>query len=149
MMKTSYPAQQGSTLLETLIAILIFSLGILSIVGLQATSVKLSSDAKYRSDANLLVNQIIAKMWVSDHTALGLKTQFEGTGGTGGTAYNAWVTDVTNALPGVAGNEPTISVFTSNATAVPSSLVTVTVRWKTPGDSASPVHQIVGIAQII
>ena len=46
--------QSGVMLLEALIAILIFSLGILSLVALQATAVQLTSDAKYRTDATLL-----------------------------------------------------------------------------------------------
>ncbi|MBL8367702.1 MAG: hypothetical protein JNM54_07255, partial [Candidatus Accumulibacter sp.] len=43
--------QAGVMLLEALIAILVFSLGILSLVALQATSIKLTGDAKYRTDA--------------------------------------------------------------------------------------------------
>jgi len=55
--------QRGSMLLEALISILIFSIGILGIVGLQANSIKISSDAKYRSDASLLANQYLGSMW--------------------------------------------------------------------------------------
>ena len=55
--------QQGSVLLEGLIAILIFSMGILALVGLQAAAIKNSSDAKYRADASYLANQIIGQMW--------------------------------------------------------------------------------------
>jgi type IV pilus assembly protein PilV len=55
-------------LLEALIAILIFSLGILSLVALQATSIQLTSDAKYRTDATLLANRLIGQMWVSGGT---------------------------------------------------------------------------------
>jgi type IV pilus assembly protein PilV len=43
-------------LLEALIAILIFSFGILGLVGLQANAINLSTDAKYRADAALLAN---------------------------------------------------------------------------------------------
>ena len=57
--------QAGVMLLEALIAILVFSLGILSLVALQATSIKLVGDAKYRTDATLLANRLIGQMWVS------------------------------------------------------------------------------------
>lgn len=152
-MKAAHTSQQGVVLLEALIAILIFSLGILAIVGLQATSVKLSSDAKFRSDANLLIDQIIGQMWVSDRTSATLQTNFQGSGGTGGGAYASWVAAVANTLPGVSGvpaNQPAITVVTSNLTTTPSSQVTITVKWQLPGDPATnPVHTAVVYAQII
>ena len=51
-------AQSGVMLLEALIAILIFSLGILALIGLQATAISQSTDARYRSEAALLANDI-------------------------------------------------------------------------------------------
>ena len=56
--------QQGSVLLEALIAILIFSFGLLGLIGIQASAVGLSIDAKYRADAAYLANQIVSQMWV-------------------------------------------------------------------------------------
>lgn len=50
-------------LLEALIAILIFSFGVLGLVGLQASMVKSTSDAKYRSTANYIAQQRIGEMW--------------------------------------------------------------------------------------
>lgn len=149
-MKATYSSQRGSMLLEALIAILIFSLGILAIVGLQAGAVKLSSDAKYRSDANLLANQIIGQMWVSDRTATALQTSFQGSAGSGGPAYNTWAASVANALPGVSGIaaiEPVISVAPNTKTNPPSSTVTVTIQWQVPGDQT--LHKAITIADII
>jgi len=56
--------QRGSVLLEAMIAILIFSMGILAIVGLQAASLKAVSESKYRVDASFLANQVVSDMWV-------------------------------------------------------------------------------------
>ncbi|MBK7563539.1 MAG: prepilin-type cleavage/methylation domain-containing protein [Propionivibrio sp.] len=62
---SSSPAsQQGVVLLESLIAILIFSLGVLGIVGLQAAMIKSTSEAKYRADASYIAQQRIGQMWV-------------------------------------------------------------------------------------
>ena len=132
--------QQGVMLLEALISILIFSIGILAIVGLQASAVNASSDAKYRSDASLLVNQLVGQMWVSDRTAATLQANFQ----TGGPVYNAWLADVQAALPQVAINPPTV-VVTPGAAA--GSLVTITVFWQLP--SATAVHQYSTIVPII
>jgi type IV pilus assembly protein PilV len=65
-------------LIEALIALLIFSVGILGIVGLQASAVNTSADAKYRSEAALLANELIGRMWVSDRTQLTLANNFKG-----------------------------------------------------------------------
>lgn len=135
--------QTGSFLLEALIGILIFSMGILSIVGLQAASIKASGDAKYRSDASLLTNQLIGQMWVSNRTAATLKTDFQ----TGGAAYTAWANDVEDGLPGVEANPPTVAVDLVAGPNDTSSVVTITVFWKTPSEST--VHQYSVVTQII
>jgi type IV pilus assembly protein PilV len=57
----SQSSQKGIVLLEALI--LIFSMGILAIAGLQAAMVKNTSDAKYRSDAAFIAQQRLGVMW--------------------------------------------------------------------------------------
>jgi type IV pilus assembly protein PilV len=55
--------QQGVVLLEAMIAILIFSVGVLAIVGLQAAMIKNTSESKYRADASYIAQQRIGAMW--------------------------------------------------------------------------------------
>lgn len=136
--------QSGMVLIEALLAVLIFSLGILALVGLQATSVKQSADAKYRSEAALLVNEIIGQMWVSDRTTAVLEANFESPGGA---AYANWHARVGGILPGVgaAANSPTAPTITID----PAGIATVTVFWNAPNEPAgTPVHQYVAVAQI-
>ena len=127
--------QSGVMLLEALIAILIFSLGVLTVVALQATSIKLTTDAKYRTNATLLANKLIGQMWVSSATLATLKTDFE----TNGTEYNNWLADVRSpdGLPGVvaaaAGVDSTLPLVTVNNTAgATAGEVTITLFWRTP-----------------
>lgn len=137
--------QAGMLLLEALLSILIFSVGVLAIIGLQTTSVKQSSDSKYRSDASLLANELIGQMWASDRTAATLQTNFQ----TGGTAYNTWLAEVTNSatgLPGAADNPPTVDFVISPLTG--SSQATVTVNWRAPYEATTIVHKYTVIAQI-
>ena len=130
-------------LLESLIAVLIFSMGILAIVGMQASAVKASSDAKYRSDASMVANQLIGEMWVSNRTPATLQNNFQGGGGVDGPLYTAWLTDVQAALPGAAANPPVVTVSAA-------SLVTITVFWIAPGEPAgTPPHNFTVVAQII
>lgn len=63
------PAQQGVVLLEALVAILIFSMGILALVGLQAAMVKNTSDSKYRSEASYIAERRIGMMWADPTNA--------------------------------------------------------------------------------
>ena len=55
--------QAGFTLLETLVAIVIFSIGLLGVVGLQARSIQFSVDGEDRNRASLMADDIVATMW--------------------------------------------------------------------------------------
>lgn len=102
--------ERGSVLLEGLIAILVFSFGILGIIGLQAASIKATTQAKERIDASLVANQRIAAMWL-DRTNLA--------------AYAETDTDVTDLPNG------------KRSTAVSGDQVTITISWQLPGESNS------------
>lgn len=147
-MRMQKPAlQKGSMLLEAFIAILIFSMGILAIVGMQASAVKSSTDAKYRSEASLLVNELIGQMWVGNRTQANLQAAFQGGSGTDGASYTAWYSTVQATLPGAAANPPTVNIVPGTDPAT--SVVTVAVRWKAPNEpAADPAHQFTIVAQI-
>ncbi|MFI4927016.1 MAG: hypothetical protein ACHP7E_04930, partial [Burkholderiales bacterium] len=91
-------------LIEAVIAILIFSIGILGIVGLQATAIQQSSDARYRAQAAELAQQLLGQMWTGDRTAAVLQSQYNCTPpcAGAGTGYQKWNAQVSAALPGVA-----------------------------------------------
>ena len=55
--------QKGVVLLEALIAILIFSFGILAIAGLQGAMVKNTTESGYRAEASYLAQQQLGLMW--------------------------------------------------------------------------------------
>ncbi|MBI4809047.1 MAG: type IV pilus modification protein PilV [Nitrosomonadales bacterium] len=59
------PGQQGVVIIEVLIAILIFSIGVLGIVGMQASMIKNTTESKYRNDASNIAQQQIGELWVS------------------------------------------------------------------------------------
>ena len=138
-------------LLEGLISILLFSIGILAIVGLQAASIKMVGDAKYRSDASLLADQLIGQMWASDRTIATLQANFSST--PAGSQYTNWVANSVNtsSLPGVAGvaaNKPIVTFTTNTTTAVSSSIATITIYWNSPNEPAQ-AHKHVVVAEII
>ena len=64
------PRQTGSYLLEALIAILIFSFGVLGLIGLLGSSIRVTNDARYRSEAANLAGAMIADMWTMTATQM-------------------------------------------------------------------------------
>jgi type IV pilus assembly protein PilV len=58
--------QRGFTLLETLVAIVIFSIGLLGVVGLQARSIQFAVDGEDRNSAALMADGIVAALWSRD-----------------------------------------------------------------------------------
>ena len=135
---TTRPQQGGFTLIDVLIAILIFSIGVLALIALQVTSVRMSSNAKYRSEAALLTNRLIGEMWVTDRVATTLQTNYN----TGGASYTTWANAVQATLPGSAASAPTVAVAADGQ-------VTVNVFWKAPNEPATePEHRYTAIARI-
>lgn len=130
--------QHGSALLEGLIAILIFSMGILAIVGLQAASIKTVSDSQYRLQASFLANRIVAEMWTNTANI----NNFQYPGG-GVTALATWVGEVNSALPGSTDLPPTITI-TGDASS--GYQATVRLNWKAAGESSA--HNFTSIAYI-
>lgn len=62
-------SQQGAVLLEALISVLILSLGILALVGLQARMIENTTNTKMRADAAYLAQQQIGQLWANPANA--------------------------------------------------------------------------------
>lgn len=131
-------AQHGVILVEVLVSILIFAIGVLGLIGLYAATAKTSSDASMRADAALLADDIFAQMWLSD--AATLATDFTASGA----KFVSFKTDrVLPTLPG--GELDVVFAATSTVTAVSGGtspggsgqLVQVTLRWLVPGRDAT------------
>lgn len=131
--------QTGVMLLEALIAILIFSLGILAIIGLQAQSIRNSSEAKYRADASFLANQLIGYMWTDPanfaayaHMPTGAVCEPTGSASTN-TNVTAWLANVRALLPGATDAMQSIAVDTGTRQ------VTVRICWPSPSGNHNMV----------
>jgi len=130
--------QKGSVLLEGLIAILIFSMGILAIVGLQGAAIKTVADSQYRLEASFLTNRIVADMWTNPANI----NNYVYPGG-GATALAPWVADVQARLPGVASNPPTITITGDAASGY---TATIAVFWQAAGESTP--HNFTSVSYI-
>ena len=126
--------QSGAFLLEAMIAILIFSFGVLGIVGLQARSLKAVGDAQYRGEAAYFAQTLAGRMWAHDPSDV---ATYFGSGGTGFTDWSAQLTDASSGLPGASTIPPTVEFLSDSDHAVNSAngvMVRVTIYWQVPGD---------------
>jgi type IV pilus assembly protein PilV len=114
-------AQRGTTLVETLVALVVLSVGLLGIAALQMTSLSNNRGAHLRSQAQVLAYDIADRMRANRNVALanGYAVTFAGTiAGTDLRALDvqAWKATLAQALPGgqgeivAAGNMVRISV---------------------------------------
>lgn len=131
--------QAGVMLLEALVALLIFSIGILGLVAIQTRAIALSQDAQYRAQASFLGNQGLAIAWSRPPNTLASSLV------SGDPEYEQWINQVQATLPGATySNSPTMTV--ENITAGGGAPVTVTIRWKLP--ASTETHQFVTRAVI-
>jgi type IV pilus assembly protein PilV len=133
--------QGGSYLLEALIAILIFSFGILGLIGLLGSSIRITNDARYRTEASNLASAMIADMWTMT------PSQLDGAFGDSGTKLPSWETKAAELLPqATGGNAPKVELTPGPGLSPQSRTAVVTVYWQLPGEATR--HQHVMTAQI-
>ena len=130
--------QTGSYLLEALIAILIFSFGVLGLIGLLGSSIRITNDARYRSEAANLAGAMIADMWTM--TAAQMDVEFID----GGTKLTAWQDKAKALLPVPTAFPPKVDLTPGLSSE--SRTVVVTVFWQMPGEAEK--HQHLMTAQI-
>jgi type IV pilus assembly protein PilV len=120
-------AQRGVVLLEALVAILLFSMGVLALVGLQAAMVKNTSDSKFRAEASYIAQQKIGMLWADPVNVLGNLEPAPGT-------------DISAQLPNGVRivTQPNPSLFPNQ--------FEVTVIWQQPGQLQHKYTTIVNIA---
>jgi type IV pilus assembly protein PilV len=161
--------QQGVMLIEALIAILIFSLGILGMVAMGSVAIAAQSDSQYRTEAANYANEIVSEMAIQAQAAAysavtnsfapdaALQTfahlpaspgycSFSGTPSTNAAVVD-WVNrisggvDAKRALPGATNISQQILV---NQTPGGYNRVTVTICWQPPSSAAvafAPMHR--------
>jgi type IV pilus assembly protein PilV len=128
--------QRGAHLIEALIAIAIFSFGVLGLVGVLASSIRVTDEARLRSEASLLAHALIAEMWTTPGANLDAHFAL------GGAALDAWRARVEQLLPAatmkVDLDEPGLSAQSRS--------ITVSISWRLPGSTER--HRFVTSAQI-
>ena len=125
--------QSGATLLEVLVALLIFSFGMLGILGLQASTVGIGADARFRTEAAALADELIATMQAGD--IANIQTDFNAAGGA---KYTEWQNK--RVLASQAGLLPDaeaelLNLIRSDTTAGSGWIVRIRISWKVPSST--------------
>jgi type IV pilus assembly protein PilV len=131
----SVKPQAGVMLIEALIGILIFSIGILALIGMQGAAMRNTTDAKYRSEAAFLATEIVGRIWVDIANIAKYDNDYT-------TAYafrDEWRTKVATLLPGVdlaGATRPSIEHAVVVVSGTNTNEVTVVIQWQQPGETA-------------
>jgi type IV pilus assembly protein PilV len=111
--------QSGMMMIEVLISILIFSIGMIGMIALQTQAIKHSSDAQNRNLAANLANDLISQMWLAK-TANPNNANLSSN-------VTTWKNQVKNSdLPNAAG-----AVVQSNG------ITTITISYKPPSKKST------------
>jgi type IV pilus assembly protein PilV len=109
-------------LIEALVAIIIFSFGVLGLVGLQASMTKAQTASKYRADAAHLAHQLIGTIWADTPNL----AQYADAQCSSDARCADWTGKVARSLPG-----GSATVGASGATGV----VTINITWTQAGET--------------
>jgi type IV pilus assembly protein PilV len=147
----SLQTQQGATLLEGLVSILIFALGMLGLIGLLMTSSQRTRDSKYLLEASFVTKELTAMMWADRGKDLANLVCYSvpSTGACPSSPsksrVDAWLASFTSVggaryLPGAAAERQQVIVDPVTG------MVTLRIRWRTPQDLSE--REVVSVAQI-
>jgi type IV pilus assembly protein PilV len=115
---------RGFTLIEVLVVLLLFSVGLLGLVGLQAKAMQVSVGSEDSTRAALLANELASQMWGGQCITVGPST------------LTAWKLRLANpAVDGLPNGAGTVTVA--------SGVATITVTWRAPQEPVSSTHQYV------
>ena len=153
--------QQGFFLIEALIAILIFSLGILGMISMGGVAIAAQADARFRTDAANLANDIASTIRLNvdrtdpvtqqaslnafQHRPGGADCAFTGAPSADAALLN-WLNRVVTVgpgLPGLPGTSATTQQVLVDTTAAGHNRVQITVCWQAPSDRAMRRHVLV------
>jgi type IV pilus assembly protein PilV len=121
-------SQEGGLLLEVLVAVLVFSIGVLGLVVMQGTALQMSSEARARASATYLANQLVAQLWLDRGRLSEYGHMPDGSAckvsGAASPKLAGWLASVESTLPAATADHQQVQVSGNQ--------VTITLCWKPP-----------------
>jgi type IV pilus assembly protein PilV len=99
-------SQRGSAIVEVLVSVLLFSIGIIGLLGVLEVSIKDAGEIQFRAAAATLADEMLGRMWVDRANLAGYQVT------------DAPVAELPNGLRTVA---------------VDGDVVSITISWQSPG----------------
>ena len=124
--------RDGSSLIDALLALLLFSVGMLALLRLLSATLVESANAQYRNQASQLASALVSSMWTGDRSLTSLQARY---GTTSANDYQAWLRRVQAYLPGTdaAALQPVVSIDAQRR-------VNILLQWRAPSDRSA--HQL-------
>lgn len=114
----------GMALVEVLVSVVLFSVGVLGLLAVHSRSAQFSGDSEDRSRAALLASELASNMWAQNTVTLDATT------------ISSWQSAVTDTSNGGLPNG-------SGSVSVSGSVATITVTWRAPWKSSSETNRYV------
>ncbi len=136
---------RGFTMIEVLVSLLVVAFGLLALVGLQATAVRLSTDARDRGAATFLADQLLGRMLISNplnaaswaHNPTGTACS-PTVAATGNAMVTAWLGEVARQLPNAEMSAQQVIVRDAAL-----GDIDVVLCWKRGRDPNEPSHSLI------
>lgn len=123
---------KGESLISSMLAMLVFSAGIMSMLGLLSNTLIETASVEYRSKASTIASNALVNMVIGDKSLGTLRAQYAAPNGA---QYQEFLNKVQSNLPGTLEEKyfPTISIGNKG-------LVEIKIKWKSSSDQLD--HQI-------
>ena len=121
---------RGVSMIEVLVVIVLFSFGLIGVVGLQAKAVQNSVSAEDFNRAAMLANEVASEIWTNQSVILNPNT------------ITAWNTAVGNPTGrGLPNGQGTVTVA--------GNVATITLTWRAPHDPVASSRNYVTHVQLV
>lgn len=126
-------SMRGGTLIEVLVAMLIFMFGVLGLVGLQAGMTRAQTDAKFRADASYLAGELSGAIWADTINV----AKYDSAACDAYGPCSDWKKKVAQVMPA---SQTIVTVVTGTGS------VSIVIKWSTP---AGETHQYSTVATVL
>jgi len=126
-MRPQRAPQRGVALIEALVSVLIFSFGVLGLIGLEASAINYSVDAEDRNRATLFASDIASTMWLN------------GTVTVSAAQLTTWQTNIANPALPTGLRAGTLSI---TPTAGTTNSADISIQWTPTTDANSTTRQL-------
>jgi type IV pilus assembly protein PilV len=142
---TSRRRARGFSMIEVLVSLLVVAFGVLALVSLQATAVRMSTDARDRGAATFLADQLLGQLLISNPADISaFEHNPDGTtcnptsAPSANTVVAAWLAEVGRQLPNAATTAQQVIVRDASQ-----GDVDVVICWKRGIDANETAHSLI------